>query len=100
MRRELECVLQLAREIDAAELPRLAGDLAEIHTTILARLAAPPAATPDTNLEVPEVAHRLGVSVNFVYRNHEKKYKAFRRREGGRLLFSARGLDEYLKKSR
>lgn len=98
MRRELEIALDLARTLPANELPRLLGDLREIEATATARLASPRIETkPDTLLEVPETAHRLGVSPDYLYRNHARF--AFTRRMGRKLLFSSSGLDQYLKKS-
>jgi Helix-turn-helix domain len=98
MRTELEPVLALARTIPAEDLPRLLGDLREIEATATARLAAPGVPTEDTLLEVPEAAHRLGVSPDYLYRNHKRF--AFTRRMGRKLLFSSSGLDAYLRKSK
>jgi len=92
----LRPALELARTLPPEELPRLLGDLEEIRAIALVRLTAPvPATPPDANLEVPEAAHRLGVSPDYLYRNHKKF--PFTRREGRKLLFNAAGLDLYLK---
>src|ERR1700693_2301491 len=96
MRPQLQPALDEARTLAPEELPRLLGDLEEIRTTALARLAAPATASaaPDQSLEVPEAAHRLGVSPDYLYRNHRKF--PFSRREGRKVLFSARGIDQYI----
>jgi predicted DNA-binding transcriptional regulator AlpA len=99
MRRSLESALSEARTLSAADLPDFLGELETIRILALARIMAPAVESrPDELLEVPEAAHRLGVSPDFVYRNH-KKY-TFTRREGRKLLFSSAGLDAYLRKSR
>jgi hypothetical protein len=99
MRKELEGALALAKSLDPAELPRLLGELAEISARAQARLMAPAVeARPDESLSVGETAKRMGVSESYLY-HHRKKFK-FARREGGRLLFSSSGLDNYLKRAR
>ncbi len=99
MRRELEPVLVLARQLAAADLPAFIGELEQVRVTALARITNPTIQTlPDELLEVPEAAHRLGVSPDYLYRN-SKKFP-FTRRMGRKLLFSSTGLDSYLKKSR
>ena len=97
VRKELELALVLARELDAADLPYLIGELETIRCIAVSRLAAPVPA-PDQNLEIGEAARRLGVSRDYLYRHHSK-FK-FTRREGRKLLFSSAGLDAYLKKAR
>lgn len=89
-----------ARTLGPEELPRLLGDLEEIRATALARLAAPQAAQelPDRLLEVPEASARLGVSVDYLYRN--SKRFGFTRRQGRKLLFSARGIEQHIRKAR
>ncbi len=92
-------MLELARELDAADLPHFLGELETVRVTALQRLTSPAIPAPkDQLLEVPEVAHRLGVSPNYLYRN--SKRFPFTRRMGRKLLFSSQGLDSYLKKSR
>jgi len=99
MREELKRGLELAKTLDAAELPALIGQLAEINAVALARIATPAVqARPDESLSVGETAKRMGVSESYLY-HHHKKFK-FARREGGRLLFSSAGLDAYLRRSR
>jgi excisionase family DNA binding protein len=94
----LQPALELAKTLPADELPRLAAELEEIRVTILARLTSPAVQAPNENLEVPEAAHRLGVSPDYLYRN-SKKFP-FTRRIGRKLLFSSAGLDSYLKRAR
>jgi len=99
MRQELEFALAQARNLAPDELPRLLGDLEEIRATAIARLASPTIESrPDESLDVNETARRLGVSKDYLYRNHHRL--KFARREGRKLLFSSAGLDSYLKQSR
>src|SRR5882757_7090539 len=94
MRKELETVLLVAEELPAVELPRFLGDLEEIRCTAMARLAAPVAvpSPADELLSAPEAARRLGISQDYLYRNHRNL--AFTRRVGRRLLFSALGIEK------
>jgi excisionase family DNA binding protein len=97
MRDELQTALSAARELPAPELPRLLGELEEIRTTALARLSSPaPVQVRDELLDVKEAAARLGMSENYLYRNHGKL--PFARRMGRALRFSSSGIDEYLRK--
>jgi excisionase family DNA binding protein len=99
VRDELQPALALARELDAADLPSFLGELETVRVIALQRLASPVIpAPPDALIEVPEAAHRLGVSPDYLYRNHKRL--PFTRREGRKLLFSSNALDLYLKKSR
>jgi hypothetical protein len=95
MRQELEPAIALARMLPADALPSLLGELEEIRVTALARLAVPASVSaPDELLEVPEAAARLSVSPNYLYR-HARRYP-FTRREGRKLLFSAKGIEQYI----
>lgn len=99
MRFELQAALALAKNLPASELPALIGELAECTAVAQSRLITPVIpAPPDVLLEVPEAAHRLGVSPDYLYR-HSKKFP-FTRREGRKLLFSSAGLDSYLRRAR
>jgi len=99
VRLELKPALDLARTLAPAELPGLLGDLEEIRVTALARITAPAGeARPDELLDVEQVAKRLHVSRHYLYRHHRKF--PFARRVGRKLLFSAAGLDLYLKRAR
>jgi excisionase family DNA binding protein len=97
MRNELQTVLMAARELPAGELPRLLGELEEIRCTAMARLTAPaPAqAQADELLSAPEAARRLGISQDYLYHHHGDL--PFTRRVGRRLLFSALGIEKYIK---
>lgn len=97
MRAELEGILESARQLAPAELPRLLGDLEEIKATALARLAAPvaPVQQPDALLDVEEAAARLGMSRSYLYR-HASRFP-FVRRVGRSLRFSTNGIENYLR---
>lgn len=96
MRQELEAALQLARDLDRHELPKLLGELEEVRATAQARLVTPPAlAQPDKWLGVEEAASMLGVGVDFLYHHHQRY--PFTRREGKRLLFSRAGIEKYMR---
>ena len=95
MRSELEPVLDQARMLEPAELPRLLGELEEVRATALARLVSPPAESrPDELLDVEATARRMGVSPHYLYHHH--RHLPFTRRVGRKLLFSRSGLDKYL----
>lgn len=102
MRPELQPALDLAKLLPASEVPRLLGDLEEIKATALARLTAPPAAAPavDELLPVPEAARRLGMSRSYLYQHASGKFKDIAKREGRKLLFSAKGIQQYISKRR
>lgn len=97
MRAELESILISARQLSPEELPRLLGDLEEIRTTALARLAAPapPVQSHDALLDVDEAAVRLGTSRSYLYRNASRF--PFTRRMGRSLRFSANGIEHYIR---
>ncbi len=73
MRSELESGLALAKTLPADALPQLCADLELIRMTCLARITTPAAQAPDELLAVPEAAHRLGISPNYLYR-HSKRF--------------------------
>ena len=96
MRDELQSALNAARQLPREELPRLLGELEEIRYTAIARLApAPSVPQPDQLLDVDEAADRLGISKDYLYRNHSKF--PFTRRMGRSLRFSTCGIEEYTK---
>jgi predicted DNA-binding transcriptional regulator AlpA len=97
MRNELQTVLTAVRELPAGELPRLLGELEEIRCTAMARLTAPAPSQSqaDELLSAPEAARRLGISQDYLYRHHHDF--PFTRRVGRRLLFSALGIEKYIK---
>jgi len=99
MRSELQNALIAAKELPAPELPELIGSLAELQAICMARLAAPaPTSRPDELLSVQAAAHRLGVSKEYLYRNHATL--PFSRRIGRTLRFSSAGIEAYCKKDR
>ena len=89
-----------ARDLPAAELPNLIGELEAIKATAWARLAAPTPAPQehDELLDVEAAAGRLGVSRDYLYRHHEQY--SFTRRQGRKLLFSALGIEKYIREKR
>jgi excisionase family DNA binding protein len=97
MRDDLKPILAQARTVTPDELPRLLGDLEEVRATALARLTAPqPIQSPaDELIDVSEAAKRLGMSRGYLYRHH--KQFPFTRHMGRKLLFSARGIEKYIK---
>jgi predicted DNA-binding transcriptional regulator AlpA len=97
MRNELQTVLMAARELPVGDLPRLMGELEEIRCTAMARLTAPAPAQSqaDELLSAVEAAHRLGISQDYLYRHH--RGFPFTRRVGRKLLFSALGIEKYIK---
>ena len=89
--------LEDARNLPADKLPRLLGDIEEVRTTALARLSAPsPAPAKDELLTVKQAAERLHCSQVYLY----KTALPFKRKLGRKLLFSSRGIDEYLAKQK
>jgi excisionase family DNA binding protein len=99
MNAKLEPVLQAARTLPPAELPRLLGDLEEVKATALARLIAPaPVQQTDEFLTVKAAAQRLGCSADYLYKNSASL--PFTRHLGKKLLFSTRGIEEYLRQGK
>jgi hypothetical protein len=87
--------LAAAKNLAADELPHLLGELEEVRCTALARLHTPSLPPQeDESLDVTAAAHKLGVSRDYLYRNHARF--PFTRRMGKRLLFSRNGLEKYL----
>jgi predicted DNA-binding transcriptional regulator AlpA len=87
------------REAAPEDLPALVGRLEAAKATAWARLVSPAApngngrADPDENLSAAAAARRLGVSVEWVYRNARRL--PFAVRIGRRVLFSADGLERW-----
>jgi hypothetical protein len=97
MNSQLEPVLQAARTLPPAELPRLLGDLAEIQATAQARLSTPAPALPaDELLSVVQAAAKLGCSRDFLYKNEFP----FVRRLGRKRLYSSQGIEECLRRQK
>ena len=98
MRHELQVVLMAARQLPAGELPHLLGELEEIRATAMARLTSAAPVQPqqhDELLNAGEASQRLGISKDFLYRNHRDF--PFTRRVGRRLLFSSLGIEKYIR---
>jgi excisionase family DNA binding protein len=99
MRPPLQSVLDSVRELQPEELPVLLGELEIIRATALMRITQPtPVVQADELLGIEDTAERLGVSVDYVYRN--AKNLPFTRRIGRKLLFSSRGIDQYISRKR
>lgn len=97
MNDQLQIVLEAARTLLPAELPRLLGDLEEVRTTALARLSAPAPLIPsDELLTCEQAAERLHCSKVYLY----KTALPFKRKLGRKLLFSQNGIAEYLRKQK
>jgi hypothetical protein len=99
MRAELQPALDAARMLDVDEVAEFCADLEQIKITALGILMKPAPPAPDRLIDIQELASRLGVSKDFVYRN-KKKYAGFEKTQGGRLLWSSAGLDAFLRKQR
>ena len=93
----LERLRTVARELPAGELPSFIGELEAAKATAWARLSAPASAPAehDELLEVEAAAQRLGISKDYLYR-HSQEYP-FTRRQGRKLLFSALGLEKFIR---
>jgi hypothetical protein len=93
---ELDRLRNVARELPPEELPDFIGRLESIKATAWARLTIPAQSQQhDELLDVDAAASRLGVSRDYLYR-HSQVYP-FTRREGRKLLFSARGIERYIR---
>jgi hypothetical protein len=99
VRREFEPILELAKTIPVEEVAHFLADLEEIRVTALGVLMRPVPAPPDRLIDIHELSARIGVGVDCIYRN-KKRYAAFARPQGKKLLWSSSGLDAYLKKSK
>jgi hypothetical protein len=96
-RAELDPVLKLAQSLPAPQLAEFIGELENIRILALARILSPAASpSPDRLIDVAELAERLHVHSDFVYR-HQSQYKEFARPQGTKSLWSSNGLDSYLK---
>lgn len=92
----LSPALEDARTLPVDKLPRLLGDLEVVRVTALARLSshAPATAPKDELLTCRQAAERLQCSCAYLY----KTPLPFKRKLGRKLLFSANGIEEYLRK--
>lgn len=100
MRSQLQSVLDDLPQIPRERLPELLGELEVLRTTALLRLSPPavPPAQRDELLDVVAASERLGISKDRLYRRSSKY--PFTRRDGRKLLFSANGIDAYIKSRR
>jgi hypothetical protein len=91
-------LLDQAKTCAAERLPEFLGKLETVRVTALARLSAPVVQNRgnDQLLDVMEASKRLKMSKQYLYRNHEQF--DFTRRVGRKLLFSAKGIDEFISK--
>jgi hypothetical protein len=94
-----ENVLRAARDLPVEELPELIGQLEAAKATAWARLTTPSNGTQDYDqlLNVQTAAARLGVSEDYLYRHHQQY--SFTRRQGRKLLFSAVGIEQFIKQN-
>lgn len=98
MRDSLQLALAKAvRELPADELPAFIGELESVKAVAWARLVSPSSAPQehDELLSAEVAAERLGVSKDYLYRHHSQY--AFTRKMGRKLLFSAAGLEKYIR---
>lgn len=95
---ELARLRKAARELTAEELPNFIGELEAIKAVAWARLTSPIQQEHDELVDVDRAAARLGVSKDFLYDHHREYY--FTRRQGRKLLFSALGIDKFIRQQR
>jgi hypothetical protein len=100
MRNTLQPASEAARNLPVEQLPDFIGELESIKAVAWARLIAPAHASQehDELLDVDAASRRLGVSRDYLYRRHTRL--PFARREGRRLLFSALGIDKYIRQQK
>ena len=80
-------------------IPALLGELEQLKATLWARLTVPGSngngrQEADRRLSAKEAAARMGMSLDYVYKNYSEF--PFAAKEGRRVLFSERGLEHYL----
>jgi predicted DNA-binding transcriptional regulator AlpA len=99
----LDALLAALADVPADELPEAIGALESAKARAWARLttqAAPgmePRGSGDgAALDVDEVAHRTGMSVQWLYRQARAGHLPFARRIGRRLVFDPAGLARWL----
>ena len=99
MRAELQSVLNAVRDLMPEELPQLLGELEMIRATAMLKMSSPAVLQQsDELLAVETAAERLGVSTDYLYRHAAKL--PFTRRIGRKLLFSSRGIAQYISRTR
>jgi len=90
--------MKIAQQLPPEQLPKLLGEIEEIRCTAMARLGTSliqQPLGPDQLLSVEEAARRMGVSRDYLYRQHGTL--PFTRRIGRRVLFSSAGIDRYIR---
>jgi hypothetical protein len=96
----LQALLTVADSLPPDRLPALIGRLEEVKTRAFARLTAPAPtpSEPDRALDVKEAAQRLGVSVRFLYANHDREpYRSLKcSRTSRKLQFSNARITQFL----
>jgi hypothetical protein len=78
-------------------IPQLRGELAQLDTLLLGRLLTvgkDQDAAEDQLIDISQAARRLGISKDYLYHHH--KDFAFTRHMGSKLLFAARGIEQYI----
>ena len=100
MREKLKSALEDARSLPTDDLPEFLGEIETIRVTALSRLNTPISAPalPDERIDITEAAKRLGVSTHYLYKHHKRF--SFCKPEGRKLLFSVRGIEQHIKRSR
>jgi len=90
-------LLAAIRVLPKEDLPNFIGQLEAAKAVAWARLTAPvPVPTEhDQLLDVTEASCRLGVSRDYLYAHHQ--LYPFTRRQGRKLLFSAQGIEKYIR---
>ena len=92
----LEAIERALQDGPAEDLPALMGELERLKMKAWVRATKPPeraSVDPDENLSAEEAARRLGLSVDWIYRN--ANHLPFTVRIGRRVLFSAHGLERW-----
>jgi hypothetical protein len=94
-----ELLTELDRLIEAAPVHErpglvvaLAARLAQLGAGLVLARPAPGPESPDVNVPAKEAARRLGVSVDWLYRQQKLP---FRVKVGRRVVFSAKGLERW-----
>ena len=99
MRGELQTVLNSLGGMAAEKMPELLGELEVIRATAMLKITAPaPVQQSDELLAVATAAERMGVSTDYLYRHAAQL--PFTRRVGRKLLFSSRGVEQYINRAR
>ena len=94
----LDELQELARTLPPEELPRFLGELETVRCVAFARLTTPATTPPqDELLDVQQVADRLRMSRDWVYRRARKLPFFCNGGTGRALRFSSARLDLYLK---